>query len=169
MAHVVNGLEREVDFLARPPEAPRQVAADVIQLQVDSTSPDVLISSNVRSDHFTMLVDPRRSVDTATVEHSENTLQVPSVRSSKSRSYMFLHNLQRQGKAFYREAALADGPRHSEIWTATILVLDGPDGNIVGTYSEQASTKRGARDAASEQALAALGYASANETSPLYT
>ncbi|KAG9046585.1 hypothetical protein FS837_004145 [Tulasnella sp. UAMH 9824] len=77
---------------------------------------------------------------------------------SKPRYQMLLHNMQMQGKVFYMESAVADGPRHRETWTASVFLLDQPGGNVVGTFIGGANTRQAAREEASRKALAALGY-----------
>ncbi|KAG8947211.1 hypothetical protein FRC04_010934 [Tulasnella sp. 424] len=82
----------------------------------------------------------------------------PSV-GSNPRYQMLLHNLQMQGKVYYMESSVADGPRHCETWTASVFLLNGPNGAVVNTFIARAATRQAAREAASGQALTSLGYA----------
>ncbi|KAG8975702.1 hypothetical protein FRC05_005220 [Tulasnella sp. 425] len=77
---------------------------------------------------------------------------------SEPRYQMLLHNLQMQGKVYYRESAVADGPRHCETWTASVFLLNGPNGDVVNTIIARGTTRQAAREAAAGQALTALGY-----------
>lgn len=77
--------------------------------------------------------------------------------ASKPRYQMLLHNMQMQGRVWYMESAVADGPRHRETWTASVCLLDQPNGNVIGTFIGNANTRQAAREEASRQALAAIG------------
>ncbi|KAG8975266.1 hypothetical protein FRC05_006209 [Tulasnella sp. 425] len=70
---------------------------------------------------------------------------------------MTLHSLQMQGKVYYTENAVADGP-HSETWTASVFLCNCRDGPIYATYTARAATRQAAREEASRQALIPLEH-----------
>ncbi|KAG8905575.1 hypothetical protein FRB99_008633 [Tulasnella sp. 403] len=58
-----------------------------------------------------------------------------------------------QNRVNYTEAVVANGPRHTEQWTATVMI----NYPFTGTYIGQGWTKQSAREEASMLALHALG------------
>ncbi|KIO33310.1 hypothetical protein M407DRAFT_241111 [Tulasnella calospora MUT 4182] len=87
------------------------------------------------------------------------TAPAAASNSTEPRWQMLLHNLQMQGKVYYMESAVADGPRHDETWTAYVFLLDAPEGvgKVIGQFCGRAKSRQAAREQASGQALAALG------------
>ncbi|KAG9046586.1 hypothetical protein FS837_004146 [Tulasnella sp. UAMH 9824] len=101
---------------------------------------------------------------------------------STSRYYMHIHNLMQQRALTMLEATFPEGPRHQEVWTSTITsgsmftwgrradvidnrvslyplstVTSSSTGLGLGPHTAQANSKQAARDAASLQAIIAMG------------
>lgn len=76
---------------------------------------------------------------------------------SASRYFMHIHNMSQQRIIVMLEATFPQGPRHQEVWTSSITITSSANGRGLGIHTAVASSKQAARDAASLQALLALG------------